>query len=441
LKLHIGIDDTDSPKKGCTTYIAAILVEKFDKLGCKFIDYPNLIRLNPNIPWKTRGNGAVCIRIECNDSKIDIIKKITREIVEKYSDIEHERTDPAIVFLKGEIPYELLCFSNKAIKDVVSFKEAMKIVEKFNIEFELLKGKRGLIGALGAIGERLEGDHTFELIAYRAPENIGTKRKIEFESVVNMDSKTYPFTFNNYDPETKRILITPHGHDPILYGIRGESPEVLLKAKELIKVYEKIERWTIFRTNQGTDAHLSKVKCISMIKPFRPVIVNGIVSSYPKTLKGGHVIFTISDNTGKINCAAYEPTGGFREIIKKLIVGDLIEVYGGVRKASKKYPRTINLEKINIIKLSDLYVLKNPSCPKCGKRMESAGKNQGFRCKKCKVHLKDGEKIKVKIDREIKEGLYLPPPRAHRHLTKPLIRYGKEKSFFTYSLIENWHYP
>ncbi|MEM3522103.1 MAG: tRNA(Ile)(2)-agmatinylcytidine synthase [Candidatus Bathyarchaeia archaeon] len=441
MKLHIGIDDTDSPKKGCTTYIAAILVEKLDKLGCRFIDYPNLIRLNPNIPWKTRGNGAVCIRIECEDSKIDLIKEVTRAIVEKYSDIQHGRTDPAIVFLKGEAPYELSCFSNKAIKDIVSFKEAMKIVKKFDIEFELIKGRRGLIGAVAAIGEKLEKDHTFELIAYRTPENIGTKRKIDFESVVKMDANTSPFTFNNYDPETGRVLITPHGHDPILYGIRGESPEILLEANKLVKVYEKIERWVIFRTNQGTDAHLSKVESISMIKPFRPVIVNGVVSSYPKTLKGGHVIFAINDGTGEINCAAYEPTGNFREIIKRLIVEDLIEAYGGVRKASKKYPRTINLEKINIIKLADNYVIKNPNCSKCGKRMESAGKNQGFRCKKCKLYLKNAEKVKLKVDRKIKEGLYLPPPRAHRHLTKPLIRYGKEKSSFTYKLIENWHYP
>jgi len=441
LKLHIGIDDTDSPRKGCTTYIAAILVEKLEKLGCKFIDYPNLIRLNPNIPWKTRGNGAVCLRLECEHSRMDLIKKVVIDTVKEYSDINHERTDPAIAFLKGEIPYELSCFSNKAIKDIVSFKEAMKIVKKFDIEFELIKGKRGLIGALAAIGEKLNGDYTFELIAYRVPENIGTKRKIDFESVINMDAQTYPFTFNNYDPETKRILITPHGHDPILYGIRGESPEVLLKANKLIKVYEKIERWVIFRTNQGTDAHLTRIKSISMIKPFRPVIVDGIVNSYPKALKGGHIIFTISDSTGEINCIAYEPTGSFREIIKKLTIGDLIEAYGGVRKASKKHPRVINLEKIKIIKLVDKYLFKNPICPKCGKRMESSGRNQGFRCKKCKFLLKNKEKLKIKIDRGIEEGLYLPPPRAHRHLTKPLIRYGQEKSFFDYNLIKDWHYP
>ena len=55
--LHIGLDDTDSPEGGCTTYIGARLVEELDALGVRFTDYPNLLRLNPNVPWKTRGNG------------------------------------------------------------------------------------------------------------------------------------------------------------------------------------------------------------------------------------------------------------------------------------------------------------------------------------------------------------------------------------------------
>ena len=46
VKLHIGFDDTDSPNGGCTTHIAAILVEKLCSIKASFLDYPNLIRLN-----------------------------------------------------------------------------------------------------------------------------------------------------------------------------------------------------------------------------------------------------------------------------------------------------------------------------------------------------------------------------------------------------------
>ncbi|RLI34099.1 DNA-binding protein, partial [Candidatus Bathyarchaeota archaeon] len=64
MQVHLGLDDTDSLKGGCTTYLAALLVERLSKIeGLTFTDFPGLIRLNPNIPWKTRGNGAVCLRL------------------------------------------------------------------------------------------------------------------------------------------------------------------------------------------------------------------------------------------------------------------------------------------------------------------------------------------------------------------------------------------
>jgi len=58
----IGIDDTDSKEGGCTTYICYTIVRKLIENGIDIIGYPRLVRLNPNIPWKTRGNGAVAIR-------------------------------------------------------------------------------------------------------------------------------------------------------------------------------------------------------------------------------------------------------------------------------------------------------------------------------------------------------------------------------------------
>jgi len=35
--------------------------------------------------------------------------------------------------------------------------------------------------------------------------------------------------------------------------------------------------------------------------------------------------------------------------------------------------------------------------------------------------------VLVKAPRDVRPGLYLPPPRSQRHLTKPLRRYGLEK--------------
>ena len=128
--MHIGIDDTDSTRKGCTTYIAALLVEKLEGLEVKFIDYPNLIRLNPNVPWKTRGNGALCLRFEYNPRFEDEIKQITIKLVEKNSDLRCENTNPGIVFFSGrKIPQEIRFFSKKVMEGIVELETASNPVQ------------------------------------------------------------------------------------------------------------------------------------------------------------------------------------------------------------------------------------------------------------------------------------------------------------------------
>ena len=58
----LGIDDTDSPKGGCTTWLLTELLREARREGIDLIGEPRLVRLNPNIPWKTRGNAALAAR-------------------------------------------------------------------------------------------------------------------------------------------------------------------------------------------------------------------------------------------------------------------------------------------------------------------------------------------------------------------------------------------
>ncbi|MEM4649125.1 MAG: hypothetical protein QXP78_00480, partial [Candidatus Bathyarchaeia archaeon] len=60
---------------------------------------------------------------------------------------------------------------------------------------------------------------------------------------------------------------------------------------------------------------------------------------------------------------------------------------------------------------------------------------------KCGFKTSKKEKIKITLERDLKEGLYIPPPRAHRHLTKPESRYGREKHSEPFKLIDKWHEP
>ncbi|MGQ9565719.1 MAG: TiaS agmantine-binding domain-containing protein [Candidatus Bathyarchaeales archaeon] len=442
--LHIGIDDTDSPRKSCTTYVAALLVEKLRRLSVKFSDYPNLVRLNPNVPWKTRGNGALCLRVECDESLVGKIKETVIEAVEEHSDFEYAGTEPGIVFLERKtVPREIRTFAKNTIQGIVKLSEALRLIRKVGAEAVGYKTGRGVVGALAAIGENLQKDHTYELITYRYPENRGTKRRVDVASVKEMNEKTSPLTFNNIDPENSRTLITPRGPDPILFGIRGETPEVVKQAFSMVRAEEPIERWVIFRTNHGTDAHLWKIKSLGDVQPYRPVIVRGTVADAPKNIPRRHVIFSIKDNVAKVDCAAYEPTGALRKAAKQLIPGDIVEVYGGVRPASKTHPITINLEKFRVIKLAPKVILHNPKCPKCGKTMSSMGKAQGFRCGKCGYKSKQLTKTRTIEKRTLEKRLYITSPHSQRHLTKPFSRYGQEKTFepSEFKMIREWHHP
>ncbi|MEM3736620.1 MAG: tRNA(Ile)(2)-agmatinylcytidine synthase [Candidatus Bathyarchaeia archaeon] len=427
-QFHIGIDDTDSLKGGCTTYVAALLVEELSRYNVAFIDYPNILRLNPNIPWKTRGNGAICLRLSPDPAEIDTIKEVVIHCVERNSDLASERTDPGVVFLKGEVPEALLEFSAEAVCRIVNFKAANNILNNLPVEAVALKGRRGIIGALAAVGGLFRGDCTYEAIAYRLPENRGKPRIVDVGSVVEMDKRTKGLTFNNIDSETGRILITPRGPDPVLLGIRGETPGVVREALSIVKVSEEIERWVIFRTNHGTDSHFKTVYKINEIRPFLPVVVEGSVASWPVTIPGGHVILTLVDETGEIDCAAYEPTGSFTHVVRMLVPGDKVRVYGGVRKSSKTNPRTINLEKLEILDVAEKVRLVNPSCPRCMRRMSSLGVDKGFECRRCGLKERNLKRVREVERRNLSPGIYIPPPRAHRHLTKPYMRYGREKT-------------
>jgi tRNA(Ile2)-agmatinylcytidine synthase len=372
---------------------------------------------------------------------LPLIEELTIDLVEAHSDLNWKGTDPGIVFFHGlQVPQEITAFAKKAETDIVTLKEALNIIRDFHVEACGYNTQRGIIGALAAVGETLKEDHTFELIAYRNPENIGKKRMVDENSIFKMDETLTPLTFNNVDTEKRRVIITPRGPDPILFGIRGENPDLVKEAFKMIRPLEPVERWTIFRSNQGTDAHLKPIRKLKEAKPYNSIVAKGIVSRKPAVLPLRHVIFAIKDEEREVDCAAYEPTGALRKIARELDVGDEVEVSGAVKKAYGDKPATINLEKIRVLKLSEITRVENPKCPECGKHLKSMGRNQGFRCEKCKKKFRDLPKTTVDQPRRLQPGLYVTSPRSQRHLTKPLRRYGLEKKdYLLVPPISEWH--
>ena len=412
--LYIGVDDTDSPDGMCTTYLASQIINEFNDNGIELVDYPRLIRLNPFARHKTRGNGGVALKI-LKDSKAELAKEIVLEKVEKLSMFDCDNTNPGVIFYDGEITREMEEYAFRAIYEFITIDEAEEFGRSGGCEIHKFKKGRGIIGSIAAISLPLS-DYTYELLAYRSQDNYGTKRQIDYESVYEMDRKTFPDTFENIDYSENYIAIEPKTPCPVLYGIRSNTVEALKKAKGIVDVGEPIVDWCIFKTNQHTDMHIREVRDIASMKHFGCYCVEGEVKNRPTIIDGGHMFFYIADDSGEIECGAYEPTKNFRKIVSHLRPGDRIRVYGGIGEQN-----TFNVEKFQVIELNDVEY-KNPIC-ECGKRMTSAGKNKGFKCKKCGRKLESSKKVPIKIHRFLKNAqFYETPVSARRHLSKPICR-------------------
>ncbi len=426
-ELHIAFDDLDSLNGGCTTHAATYLLGFLrTRINFKLLDFPNLVRLNPSIPWKTRGNGAVAIHILVNRDDADRALALTERFLLNY--LNHFKgldQDPGFIAVIGSIPRVFARFYIQALTDVMDKHLLYKsILELKNVYLSPSLQGRGLIGAAAALGWTLHlKDYTFELITYRSTSRLSIRdRCIDPQSVMKYDAKYRELTFNNIDLETQRILISPHGPDPVLYGVRGEDPSILRKALSEIKVCEPIAAWAIFKTNQATDAHAIDRK-IEDLRAYRTARIQGLVVTRPKTIPGGHVIVRIVDPTGCIDAAFFKPSK-LTHIAQALQPGDFVEVQGSVRPWGSTL--VMHTEKITILSISPIQHMRAPRCPRCGAKLKKLGKGKGFACPRCKLRTILITQLDI-ATRSLRQAIFIPPPRAQKHLIKPFQRYRRTK--------------
>jgi tRNA(Ile2)-agmatinylcytidine synthase len=410
--MFIGIDDTDSEKGLCTTYLAAVLMERLQPLGV-VLGLPRLIRLNPCARFKTRGNAALAFQLESD--RLGEVKEVALKTVLELSDFTGANTNPGLVIAE-EVTARMTGFYRRAVTEILEIEEARSLLDEEGIWYRGFKKGRGLIGALAAVGADLP-DFTYELIAYRERRRWGRPRSIDASSVWKADALTYPRTWDTVDHHNSRVIFAPHSGDPVLFGIRGSDPEAIKEAFRTI-ISEPEERSVLYLTNQGTDAHILEGDWAET-KESQSYRLHGLVAEPAEAIAGGHLFFVLQNGTLCLKCAAFEPTKNFRNIVKQLIPGDELEVYGSMREGS------LNLEKINIIRLAEQEELTVPLCPQCKKKMESAGRGQGYRCRPCKTRSAGRERA-VRL-RDLETGFYEVPPCARRHLSKPLVRINREK--------------
>ncbi len=428
---HIGIDDTDSNELGmCTTYIGAVLDERLRALGFASAGEPRLVRLNPANPTKTRGNGAVHLRYHVRGrEELPMILKEAEDVVARLAALGDPKADPGIVAIQsdGRPPEALSGFYWSALRGIVSIGQALDLIVRLGGVASWFKEGRGVIGALAAIGAPEEETRMYELLAYRPPIPLKGPRAVDEESVRLADLETWPLTYDNYDWYYMEALVAPHGPDPVLLGIRGPDRSSLFRAYDLIRVEDRVERVALYRTNHGSGSHVVDVGGVRDLRPYTTVRLEGRVSARPWVGPGSHAFFELEDAYGdRIRVAAYEPTKHFRRIVLSLEPGDRVRVVGSYRPRPPE-PPTINLESMEVLDLVSVYRRAAPTCPRCGHRMESAGLGKGYRCPACGYADAGLEPTRVRVPRRLVRGQFTPPPRAHRHLTRPPEAYLWER--------------
>jgi tRNA(Ile2)-agmatinylcytidine synthase len=396
----------------CTTYAAAQLAASIREAGGS-VERLLLIRLNPAVEHKTRGNAALAVHTDLDADRAMALARETLDMART----DDPKTNPGAVVADcapDEVPPQVAEFTLDTIREIQDPTTATLLADTVGFARVQRDDGRGLVGALAAVGAWAAlDDWTHEHIAYRERERWGTDREVDSESVRAAADEHYPAVWDTVDRESGYPVCVPRTPCPILYGIRGDDPAACRAVADAIESEPVAERAT-FVTNQGTDVHLQDA-AIDAVADDSAYRVTGTVVAAPETREGGHVFLTLGGGDERLQCAAFEPTKRFRDHVRALREGDRITACGEVSD------RTLKLEKFAVRELVRAEPA-TPTCPDCGATMSSAGRNQGYRCRDCSTSA-DG-KVERPVSRTLEAGWYEVPPVARRHIAKPLVRGG-----------------
>ena len=423
-------------KGNCTTFLASEIIRAVTEAGWDIIGFPRLVRLNPAIPWKTRGNGALVMEfgkgcgkkvlagrigdreIYCFENRteeepdVSLLKELISPLVERYHDPDN--SDPGILITERRPD---IGFYRSGVTRVVDKKDVLSEVERIGGTVMEWGCGRGVIGCVCGTAW-IPCDSTYELLTYRPEDRWGTKRVFDPATIERAEHEI-PSSFNSWDDRHGKVAMVPATPCPVMYGFRADEVEDLYTGLDMIKT-EKIDRWLIFLTNQGTDDHIIHDPAPEEFIPDSSYSFCGKVVS-AKRIRGGHTFIDLDTEYGTVTAGIYAPAGEFRYLLNWLVPGDSVRVYGELRRE----PRTLNIEKLQVIGLAEKTVRNsNPACPVCGKNMKSTGRDGYFRCRKCGTKQKSERKT---VPRNVAVGWYEPPAEARRHLSKPLKRMGLQQ--------------
>lgn len=426
----LAFDDTDSTDGGCTTHLAFHVLLALPDLALRGL--PRLVRLNPNVPWKTRGNGAVVLPLGTPEGPQTRVGELrgrevlafpegrpavpAPEVLDAVCDVLWDQARPEAdpgVALFPEAPPSAAYW--QGVRSVVSPRETQVLLHGEPGALWRSRGEgRGLTGAVAAAAWP-GPPASYEFIAYREPARWGTPRELDGSALGRLDEAGT--TFHTWDPAEERPACIPSTPCPVLCGLRGTDPDRLRDAATRAlagATREPIDGWLLWATNQASGDHVRAVSAVGEAGAHETVAVEATVQDAPQDAAGGHVFVALQDAAGAaFQAAAFEPTKRFRDTVRALAPGDAVTVVGAFKDG------TVQLEKLEIRSQAPRRrKISNPTC--CDKSMKSRGAGGGYKCPVC------GRKVGAEAAAWSEEapavapGCYEVPVMARRHLHRPL---------------------
>lgn len=145
-RLIIGIDDTDSKEKGASW---VLMLELMNSMPHAKPLHHKIIQLNPNVPEKTTSCVSIAASFAVENENLDKAIDFAQNYLKKRTLSKH--TSMAI-FEGLKIPEKVKSYGIEAKSRIIAVEEAEKTAKENDIKMFDVTGKRGMIGALAAIG-------------------------------------------------------------------------------------------------------------------------------------------------------------------------------------------------------------------------------------------------------------------------------------------------
>ena len=145
-KISFGIDDTDTKQEGATWVMALKCAEACHIEGVEFLNM-RLVQLNPAVPNKTTNCVGSALNFAARPGSIGALREFVCKFVEEHTFSK----DTGIAFSRG-IGIEQDSPVLKAIKtEILTVEKAEQEAKRLGIEYLDHNGRKGRIGALGAV--------------------------------------------------------------------------------------------------------------------------------------------------------------------------------------------------------------------------------------------------------------------------------------------------